>query len=139
MTKLFSESDNVIEAIFKMLKLMSDHFEKMSPAFQMDIKKFHPDMIKQPGKENDLPYYGSNTEVLKKGIEEGVFRNDIDIEITNKCLHEVVRMSHDKDVFPPDNFMNRDVIRNFFISYLRGISTPKGLELISFYENHQNL
>jgi hypothetical protein len=33
--------------------------------------------------------------------------------------------------------MNQDVIRSFYINYLRGISTPKGLELITYYEKEQ--
>jgi AcrR family transcriptional regulator len=136
MTNMFSETENVIEAIFRMLKLMSDHFQKMSPAFQMDVKRFHSDILRQLDGQNELPYYGSNSEILKRGIAEGVFRKDIDIEITNKCLLEVVRMSNDKDIFPPDDYLNKDVIRNFYINYLRGISTQKGLDLINFYENH---
>src|SRR5664280_3214797 len=33
MKKVFGESDNVIEAIFRMLDMMSNHFQNMSPAF----------------------------------------------------------------------------------------------------------
>jgi len=139
MSNMFSESENVIEAIFRMLQIMSDHFQKMSPAFQMDIKRFHSDIMGKLDEQNNLPYYGSNSEILKRGIAEGVFREDIDIEITNKCLLEVVKMSNDKDVFPPDDYLNKDVIRNFYINYLRGISTQKGLDLITFYENHNKL
>jgi TetR/AcrR family transcriptional regulator, cholesterol catabolism regulator len=133
-TELFDESGNVIEAIFKMLDLMVDHFQKMSPAFQMDMKRYHKALLDNPEELHDLPYYSNNSEVLKRGIKEGVFRSDIDIEITNKCMLEVARLSNDKDVFPPDDFMNKDVIRNFFINYLRGISTQKGLDLINRYE-----
>jgi hypothetical protein len=132
--KIFGESENVIEAIFKMLDLMSDHFQKMSPAFQLDIRKYHGDIFKNVSGLNELPYYRNNLEILRRGIEEGVFRKDIDIDITNKCMLEVARMSNDKDVFPPDDFANKDVIRNFYINYLRGISTQKGLDLIDFYE-----
>lgn len=139
MSNMVSESENVIEAIFRMLRIMSDHFQKMSPAFQMDIKRFHSDILGQFDEQNNLPYYGSNSEILKRGIAEGVFREDIDIEITNKCLLEVAKMSNDKDVFPPDDYINKDVIRNFYINYLRGISTQKGLDLINFYENHNNI
>ena len=136
MANISSESENVIEAIFRMLKILSDHYQKMSPAFRMDIKRFHSDIFRQLDVQNELPYYGSNSEILERGIAEGVFRRDIDIEITNKCLLEVVRMSNDKDVFPPDDYLNKDVIRNFYINYLRGISTQKGLDLINFYENN---
>jgi len=134
MTKILSESENVIEAIFKIMDLMTDHFQKMSPAFLMDMKRFHSDIMKKLGETNELPYYRNNLEILIKGKKEGVFREDIDIEITNKCMLEVVRMTNDKDLFPPDDFTNKDVIRNFYINYLRGISTTKGLDLINFYD-----
>jgi AcrR family transcriptional regulator len=134
MTKIFSESENVIEAIFKMLDLMADHFQKMSPAFQMDMKRIHMDIQKSREELIDLPYFSNNSDILNRGIKEGVFRDDIDVEITNKCMFEFARMSNDKDVFPPDDFANKDVIRNFYINYLRGISTRKGLGLINLYE-----
>jgi AcrR family transcriptional regulator len=137
--KFFKESDNVIEAIFKMLDLMTDHFHKMSPAFQMDMKRYHKVFIDNPEELRNLPYYSNNSEVLTRGIKEGVFRSDIDVEITNKCMLEVARMSNDKDIFPPDAFLNKDVIRNFYINYLRGISTQKGLDLIDLYEKKQRL
>jgi len=139
MLKVFSESGNVIEAIFKMLDLMSDHFQKMAPAFQMDIRRFHRDLVDNQQELRDLPYYSNNSEILIRGIKEGVFRDDINIEITNKCLLEVARMSNDNQGFPPDDFMNKDVIRNFYINYLRGISTQKGLDLINRYERGEIL
>ena len=134
MKKIFSESENVVEAIFKMLDMMNNHFRNMSPAFQMDIKRYHKEIREEIRDANDMPYYGNNAEIIRRGIKEGVFREDIDIEITNKCLFEVARMSNDKSLFPPDDFMNKDVIRTFYINYLRGISTQKGLELINFYD-----
>jgi len=137
MTRIFNESENVIEAIFKMLDLMMDHFQRMSPAFQMDMRRLHRDVYKNPEELADLPYFANNSEIINRGIKEGVFRDNIDVGITNKCLLEVARMSNDKNVFPPDDFSNRDVIRNFYINYLRGISTPKGLDLINFYEKNK--
>jgi len=134
MTSVFNESENTIEAIFKMLDLMMDHFQKMSPAFQMDMKRLHMDLKKNHGELVDLPYFSNNSDILIRGIREGVFRDDIDVEITNKCLLEVARVTNDRDVFPPDYFENKNVIRSFYINYLRGISTQKGLDLINFYE-----
>jgi len=134
MTRVFSESENTIEAIFKMLDLMMDHFQKMSPAFQMDMKRLHMDMKKNPAELVDLPYFSNNSDILIRGIRECVFMDDIDVEITNKCLLEVARVTNDRNVFPPDYFENKDVIRSFYINYLRGISTQKGLDLINFYE-----
>ena len=139
MTKIFKESENVIEAIFKMLDIMTEHFRKMSPAFRMDMRRFHNDIVTKLKETDELPYYSNNTEIIMRGIKEGIFRKDIDIEITNKCLLEVVRMSNDKDIFPPDDFTSENVIRDFYVNYLRGISTQKGLDLINFYEKKRTV
>lgn len=138
MKKIFSESDNVIEVIFRMLNLMRDHFRNMSPAFQMDVKKYHLEAMKKLEGKNELPYLSTNAEILKRGIKEGIFRKDIDIDITNKCLLEVARISNDKNLFPPEEYQDSEVIRNFYVNYLRGISTSKGLGLINYHEkiNH---
>ncbi|HZL76851.1 MAG TPA: TetR/AcrR family transcriptional regulator, partial [Bacteroidales bacterium] len=88
MKKVFGESDNVIEAIFRMLDMMSNHFQNMSPAFLMDMKRYHHEMVKMPDGQNEFPYYRSNSEIIKRGMKEGIFRKDIDIDITNKCLTE---------------------------------------------------
>ena len=135
MTRIFSESENVIEAIFKMIAVMTDHYQKMSPAFQMDMRRLHGDIIKKMDKENSIPYISNNSEILKRGIDEGVFRNDINIELTNKCMQEVAKMANDESVFPADAYTNKDILRNFYVNYPRGISTQKGLNLIDQYEN----
>lgn len=137
MRMILDESDNVIEAVYKMFDLMIDHLQKMAPAFQLDMKKLQKKILENPDEYHDLPYYSNNMEILRRGIEEGVFREDLDIDITNKCMLEVAKMSNDQDVFPPEDFLKKDVIRNFYVNYLRGISTPKGLELIDIYERNR--
>lgn len=134
MNKIFSETENVIEAIFKMIDMMIEHFQNMSPAFQLDMKRYHNEILKKLSEKDELPYYRNHIEIIKRGIDEGVFRDDFDVEIMNKCLFEVERMSNDKSVFPPDDFMNKDVMRIFYINFIRGISTQKGLDLINFYD-----
>jgi TetR/AcrR family transcriptional regulator, cholesterol catabolism regulator len=134
MKRIFSESDNVIESIFKLLDMMSNHFQNMSPAFQMDMKRFHHEMSSMPDGKVKFPYLSINSEIIIRGMKEGVFRKDLDVDITNKCLLEVAKISNDKNVFPPDDFVSKDVIRSFYINYLRGISTQKGLDLINFYD-----
>ena len=135
--KVFGESENVIEAIFTLFDLMSIHFKKMSPAFKLDMEKYHNDILMALRESDQMPYYIDNAEMIRRGISEGVFRNDIDIQVTNNCIFEVMRMSVDKDNFSTGS-MDKDVlIRDFYLNYLRGISTAKGLGLIDFYEKNQ--
>ena len=133
MDKIMNESENIIEAIFKLLSIMSDHYKEMSPAFKKDMKRFYSHVLENDDLSRELPYHRQNSEILKRGMREGVFRDDIDIEITNRCLTEFSKLSQESDSVSPDTVMDEDVMRNIFINYMRGISTPKGLELINYY------
>ena len=138
MKKVLDESENLIEAIFMMLDKMLDHYKMMSPAFQMDIKRYHNEIANKLNSGDEIPFYQDNMEIIKRGIKEGLFREDIDIKITNICMTEVSKLPFDKDILSSEDFPNRDVLRNFYINYLRGISTPRGLDLINHFEKIKN-
>ena len=131
--KVFGESENVIAAIFRLFDMVCEHFRNMSPAFRLDMEKYYNYIVKNLLESYELLYTTNNLEMLKRGIKEGIFREDIDIDITNQYLNEVLRMSGERDIYSSEN--NRNVFRDFYVNYLRGISTPKGLELINHYNN----
>lgn len=137
--QIFSESENVIEAIFILLDLMSEHFRKMSPAFKLDMEKYHNDILKAMRENDQMPYHLDNVEMIRRGIKEGVFRNDIDIEVTNNCIYEVMKMSSENDTIGKGSLDKEVLIRDFYLNYLRGISTSKGLGLIDFYDKNRQI
>lgn len=135
--KYFGESENVIEAIFKMMDMMFEHFRNMSPAFRLDMRRIKRELGDYPDMMKELPYFSNNAEILNRGISEGVFRGDIDVEMTSRLMLEMLKMSHDQEIFPHDNVDFTDSVRGFYINFLRGISTPKGLDLINLYDARQ--
>lgn len=137
MKQILEESENVIEASFKILDTMIGHFKDMSPAFQLDIRRYHQEFMNKFRSGEEIPFYQDNIEIIKRGIKEGLFREDIDIELTNKCMAEVSKISYDKNSFSADEIPDKEILRNFYINYLRGISTPKGLDLINHYDKKE--
>jgi AcrR family transcriptional regulator len=132
--RVLDESENSIVAIFRMLEINRDNFQYMSPAFQADLKKYHHDILLKDVKNIEMPDYRSHYEVIEKGITEGLFRKDINPDIVNRCLYSLGRSVMDNELYPYEAFTRRDVMRNIFISYLKGISTHKGLLLITRLE-----
>jgi hypothetical protein len=57
--------------------------------------------------------------------------------MTSRLMLEMLKMSHDQEIFPHDNVDFADSVRGFYINFLRGISTPKGLDLINLYDARQ--
>jgi len=132
--KVLDESENAVVAIFTLLQINRDHFQNLSPAFQADIKRFHYEgLIKKAGKF-EIPDYKNYQQVFDRGIKEKLFRKDISPDLVNRCFDSLVRSIMNNDLYPFDKFSRNQVIGNVLINYLRGISTPQGLELINKLE-----
>lgn len=126
------ESKNVIEAIFKLLRLTGDHFRNMSPAFYTDMKKYHH-VIEKSGLCS-IPDLTGSRAIIDQGIAEGTFHKNIDPEIVNRGMFGVFRLTGDFELFPSGEFMRQDIISNLYINLLRGICTPKGRRLLEKHE-----
>lgn len=132
--KVLDESENSIFAIFKMLEFSRDNFQYLNPSFQADLKKYHHDLLIKSEENIEMPDYRNHYLVIERGIEEGLFRKDLNTELINRGLYNLGRSMMDNDQYPYEKFTRREVISNIFINYLRGISTLKGLELIDRLE-----
>jgi AcrR family transcriptional regulator len=129
-TMVVSQSSNVIEAIFVFMQEGIKAINSINPVFFKDLKKLHPVMWKATekeviGKRSDL-----SGRLISKGIEEGLFRSDLNIEIISKLFHEQMNLLADDVVFPRDKYSHAEVFQNMIINFMRGISTPKGIEMI---------
>jgi AcrR family transcriptional regulator len=132
--KVLDESDNAIAAIFKLLEVNRDHFQEMSPAFQSDLKKFHYEVLMKNSDKCEMPDYKYTQQVIERGIKEKLFRKDINPDLANRCMDSLGKSMMNNDIYPYDQFNRRDVIRNTVINYMKGISTPEGVELINKFE-----
>jgi AcrR family transcriptional regulator len=132
--KFLDESDNAIVAIFKLLEINMNHFQEMSPAFQADIKKYHHEVLMKKSDRSEMPDYRNNIQLIEKGISENFFRKDINADLVNRCLYSMVRSIMDQELYPFEQFTRREVVKNGFINYLRGISTQEGLDLVNNLE-----
>jgi AcrR family transcriptional regulator len=132
--KVLAESENSLIAIFRMLEVNRDNFQSMSPAFIADLKKYHHEVLMKKMDKSEMPDYRNHQEIIEKGVTEGLFRTDINPDLVNRCLYNLGMAIMNNDVYPYDQFSRRDVIKNTFIIYLRGISTHKGLLLIDKLE-----
>jgi TetR/AcrR family transcriptional regulator, cholesterol catabolism regulator len=134
--KVLAESENSLIAIFRMLEVNRDNFQSMSPAFLADLKKYHHEVLMKKMDKSEMPDYRNHQEIIEKGVNEGLFRADINPDLVNRCLYNLGLAIMNNDVYPYDQFSRRDVIKNTFIIYLRGISTHKGLLLIDKLEEN---
>jgi len=132
--RILGESENAINAIFRLIELNVEHFFTMSPAFTEDIKRFHQEMMLRKDTKCELPDYRNNKMVIERGIKEKLFRKDINGDIVNRTIYLMVLSVMNTDLFPLESFSRREVVMNSIVIYLKGIATPEGLEIIKKHE-----
>jgi AcrR family transcriptional regulator len=128
--EIVTTSTNVIETIFSFMQKGIKAMNAINPVFFRDMEKFHNSTWKKLKEENEKEGFMLTNELLKKGIKEGLFREDINIQIVSKLFHEQMNLLANEEIFPRDEFNYTDVFQNLTINFMRGISTKKGIELI---------
>jgi TetR/AcrR family transcriptional regulator, cholesterol catabolism regulator len=120
-------SKNVIEKTVKSMDLFKQAFTEINPSAFFDIKKYHPNtwQLFQDHKQNFI--LGTIIKDLREGIEQGLFRNNIKVEILAKLRLEQVEMGFDPQIFPASKFSIVDVEVTMLDHFFRGIMTEKGL------------
>ena len=69
-------------------------------------------------------------ELLERGKQEGLFRSDVDTKLVSRIFYEQINLIHSKEAFPVDEFPRKELFENMFLNFARGISTPKGMEVL---------
>jgi hypothetical protein len=99
------------------------------------MKKYHTDIWIITSKQQKEKNYNLAYRLLRKGINEGIFRKDINIDIVVKLILEQMKFLVDNEIFPQDKYSRSDVFKNMVVNFIRGIATTRGIELIDSFEN----
>lgn len=128
--RMINESDNAIEAMFRIMKYTISQIEQMNPTFLHDMKKYHTRVFRQFSDPGEIRDYTITQNLLETGIRQKVFREDIHIDIVNRTLHELFGFFSPHSNMTRADFRHRDLFDHVIIPYFRGISTEKGVALL---------
>ena len=132
---IISESSNIIEAIYRIGKFNHELFAKINPLFFEDLKKYHFTIYNKFHQNGDLKDYELTRTLFEKGKQEGIIRNDINIELLNIIIHKLIDIIHDDDLKVYDN---EEILKTVFILFIIGVSTQKGRVLVEKYFSNNN-
>jgi AcrR family transcriptional regulator len=128
--QIIDESDNAIEAMFRIVKVTINQIAQMNPTFFHDIKKYHTRVYKECSDGTEIRDFSITRKLLETGVNQQVFRRDIHIEIVNRTLHTLFDLfGHDSSIVEA-GYHRKEMFEHMIIPYLRGISTEKGAEIL---------
>ncbi len=133
--KIINNSENIIEAVLSLLQNGSELLAGINPQYYTDLKRLYPDIWKEKIEQSKEHSFKLILELLKKGKEQGIYRQEINEEIITLILTGQLYMLFEQKLFPAGKFSIVEVYENIIINMTRGVATNKGLELL---EKHKN-
>lgn len=127
-------SSNAIEEIFMMLQPMKELFESMNPRLLFELKQFHPQLWGEFQKFKRTALLDCLTTNMKRGIKEGLYREDIDINILAILRLEEAELCHNPEIYPALEYNMAKVQISLLEHFLFGITNMKGHGIAEKYK-----
>ncbi|MDE6218819.1 MAG: TetR/AcrR family transcriptional regulator [Muribaculaceae bacterium] len=126
----FENCDTVIEAMLRISAAVAKNIQRINPSFFRDMDNLYSDMRENYEKAADSRRQAM-IEIFAKGVDQGVFRRDVDFRIQARLLEiQLEAIKRMEGLFPED--IPSDIIyRELTVTFLRGIASGEGLEILS--------
>lgn len=124
--EIYEQSANVLEVILAVFQKSIEVFHQTNKRFFEDIKKYPK--IYEMMKANRDSDSERTMSFFKAGVEQGIFRSDINFEIVNLLVREQFDVLMNTDVCNEYPFI--EVYESIMFTYIRGISTEKGARVL---------
>ncbi len=132
--EIIGQAENVIVALFTLLTGMVQNMKQVNPLFFHDIKRYHAGTFSQLQEKGDLRDHSITERILREGIEQDIFRSDMNMDLVNLTIHELFNLFSPDSSFTTQGFHRSELFNNIIIPYLLGIATEKGRRLIEQQE-----
>jgi TetR/AcrR family transcriptional regulator, cholesterol catabolism regulator len=133
----FNEAADAIEEIFLTMDRILGHFRDLNPMLLYDLQKFHFNSYKKFKENKDTFLLEIIRKNIQRGIDEGLYRPDLDVEILSRYRLESMMVPFNIDMFPPSRFNLADVTLVIIEHFVFGLTTLKGYNLILQYQQER--
>lgn len=130
MEEIKNQQFDAINENFAISKHVLNQFKNIHPSVWYDLEKYHPQAMQKMDDFTNQTIYAWVCENLKKGMDEGLFRNDIKIPIIAG-----IYISRIKDFFNPlffqiEKYSFAEIYVEAFRYHIRGIASETGLSVL---------
>jgi len=132
--ELIREADNAIAAMGHMLHQIIRRANVVNPNFFNDILHYYPGLLQQSYHNTGDFAHKILEHLAEWGIQDGIFTEDLDVEVTSKTVLTMLNMLKNNDQFPIEKYSKERLTFGILLPYMKGLCTEKGLEILAMEE-----
>jgi len=125
---------NAVDELIKIKEMNKKLFAELPSSIFFDLQKYHPAAWQIFNHHKTTFILAKVKDNLRRGIAEGYFREDLDVEVIGRLRLAQIELVFNPDIFPPVHFNVGEVQIACLEHYLLGIATLKGHKLINKYK-----
>ncbi len=126
--KIKCDELNAIDVLLEMSKISAENHHRINPIVNFEIRKYYPEVFKNNLNKKKELIVSSIISNLEKGINEGLYRQDLNKEIVAHLYFKKVEEFHLIECEDFSSFSYSKVFEVMFENHIRGISNQKGIE-----------
>lgn len=124
------ENLNAIDRLFKVSKIVSANLSQYTTNIIFELEKYYPEVYEQFINSKRSHVHQSVIENLKLGISEGLYRDDLDIELIAMLYVEKLKVVQDVEFKKYMNYSPDKIFEVMFENHIRGIANAKGIDYL---------
>lgn len=132
-------SKNVLELLLRIHNDQSEIMMSRYDNFMKEVKRYHSDVYESTVEVIQKEHNEKTRNMLLSGRDQGVFRKEIDVELTAIMLNEMIIIIENSSIFHKFGYSLKQTVKDTMLVYFRGLSTPEGVKIIDdYFENTRN-
>ena len=126
--KIIKQELNAIDVLIQVSLLVYDEMGRLNPKLKFELKKYYEPVFNRlmERKQNHILEHISNN--MQKGIGEGLYREDVNIDLVSGLYVRNLVEMHNKDYAFGENITFDQVFEVLFENHISAISSPEGIE-----------
>lgn len=127
-------STDAVEEMWRIALHVVKYLSNISPSMIFDLKKYFGSVWNEYHQEKNLFIYEIILQNITKGKRSGLYRSAVDEDLIAKIFISRSDFCVDDNLFPSDKYEKKQLFEHYIEYHIRGISTPKGTELLELYK-----
>lgn len=129
---------DAIHEIFNTMDVLVREMSNMNPMVLYDLEKFHFKAWHKFRQHKDSFLLNIIRRNLEWGMADGLYREDIHLDILSKFRLESIMMAFNVQLFPPGKYNLAHTSNLILEHFIYGVSTLKGYKLIQKYNEQRS-
>ena len=137
--QMANEAKNALDELLKISVYVQHQIKDINPALIYDLQKYHRPVWEMMDGFHKNYILSMAEDNLRRGVEEGLYRKDLHIQLVAKVYVSLILVISDSDNFPLNTYPTHTVHKEFIKYHIHGIISEQGKQILKELLEEHNL